>query len=54
MFDKALVRSVEVAASTEPRTAEEWATILETFSGKLFPEGGNHLRDVLFEEFMVT
>lgn len=27
--------------------------IQEAFSTKLFPEGGDHLRDVLFEEFVV-
>lgn len=40
------MRYVEVPTSTEPRSAEEWATLLETFATRL-AQGRIYGRDLL-------
>ena len=44
-LDTPMVRSVEVAVPTEPRTADEWATLLETFATRL-AQGRIYRRDL--------
>lgn len=43
--EKAVTRSIEVPVPTEPRTAEEWATTLETLATRL-AQGRIYRRDL--------
>lgn len=43
--DRPVVHNVEVPVLTEPRNAEEWATLLETFATRL-AQGRIHRRDL--------
>lgn len=43
--EKPVRRSVEVAVPTEPRTADDWATFLETFATRL-AQGRIYRRDL--------
>lgn len=44
-IDRQVVRSVEVPIPSEPRNAQEWATLLETFATRL-AQRGIHRRDL--------
>lgn len=44
-LDTPVVRSVEIAVPTEPRTAHDWATLLETFATRL-AQGRIYRRDL--------
>lgn len=43
--EKAVSRSIEVPVPAEPRNAEEWATLLETFATRL-AQGRIYRRDL--------
>lgn len=43
--ERVVIRSVEVPVSSEPRSAEEWATLLETFATRL-AQGRIYRRDL--------
>lgn len=43
--DRPVIRNVEVPIPTEPRNAQEWATLLETFATRL-AQGRIYRRDL--------